>query len=77
MKVHEVIKQLQQQDPDAEVHLSYNYGDHWQTEVAPKVGYVGGGVVTHSDYHRMDKVVQHDEHEGPPARSVVIVSQWA
>lgn len=61
MKVSELIEQLGSMDQDAEVHFAYNYGDHWRTEVAPKVSQVTEGVVEYSDYHRMDKLVTDEE----------------
>jgi len=61
MKVSELIEQLQCMNPDAEVHYAYNYGDHWRTEVAPRVDRVHQGVVEFSDYHRMDKLVEDDD----------------
>ena len=61
MKVSELIAKLEFMDPDAEVHFAYNYGDHWRTEVAPKVSQVSEGVVEFSDYHRMDKLVTDEE----------------
>lgn len=60
MTVQELIEQLGYMDKDAEVHFSYNYGDHWRTEVAPKVGGVEEGAVVYSEYHRMDKMVEDD-----------------
>jgi hypothetical protein len=70
MKVSELIELLQGENPDAEVHFQYNYGDHWRTQVAPEVGYVETGYVVHSEYHRMDKVVDEDDfdydEEGDP-----------
>ena len=60
MTVQELINLLQWQDPDAEVHFAYNYGDHWRTEVAPNVSNVREGVVEYSDYHRMDKIAKED-----------------
>ena len=60
MLVKELIESLQYMDQDAEVHFSYNYGDHWRTEVAPAVGRVDEGAVVYSDYHRMDKLVEDD-----------------
>jgi len=60
MNVKELIEQLGYMDKDAEVHFAYNYGDHWRTEVTPKVGRVDEGAVVYSDYHRMDKMVEHD-----------------
>ena len=61
MKVSELIELLQGENPDAEVHFSYNYGDHWRTQVAPTVDSVDVGYVTYSEYHRMPKVVDNDD----------------
>ena len=60
MLVKELIESLQYMDPEAEVHFSYCYGDHWRTEVAPKVDRVDEGVVEYSEYHRMDKIASED-----------------
>jgi hypothetical protein len=60
MKVADLILELQDMDPEAEVHFAYNYGDHWRTEVAPKVCRVDEGVVEYSDYHRMDRIAKED-----------------
>jgi len=60
MQVKELIEMLQGMDQDAEVHFAYNYGDHWRTEVAPKVDRVDVGAVVYSDYHRMDKMVENE-----------------
>ena len=61
MTVSELMEQLQYLDPNTEVHFSYNYGDHWRTEVAPKVSRVSEGVVEFSDYQRLDKMVTDEE----------------
>jgi hypothetical protein len=63
MLVSELIELLQGENPDAEVHFHYNYGDHWRTQVAPKVDSVDMGEVKYSDYHRMPKVVERDYDE--------------
>jgi hypothetical protein len=60
MLVKELIESLKYLDQDAEVHFSYCYGDHWRTEVAPKVGRVDEGAVVYSEYHRMDKMVENE-----------------
>ena len=60
MLVKELIESLKYMDQDAEVHYAYNYGDHWRTEVAPKVGNVDTGAVVYSEYHRMDKILDTD-----------------
>ena len=61
MQVFQLIERLMDLDPNAEVHFSYNYGDHWRTEVAPKVDRVHQGIVEYSDYHQMDKLVEDEE----------------
>jgi hypothetical protein len=61
MTVQELIEQLGYMDKDAEVHFAYNYGDHWRTEVAPKISRVSEGIVEFSEYHRMDKLVVVEE----------------
>jgi len=61
MQVYQLIEQLEYLDPNAEVHFAYNYGDHWRTEVAPRVDRVAEGMVEFSDYHRMDRLVDRDQ----------------
>ena len=61
MKVSELIEQLQDLNPEAEVHFAYNYGDHWRTTVSPMVTRISEGFVDFSDYHRMDKLVEDEE----------------
>ena len=81
MKVHELIEELSNYDPNKEVHFSYTYGDHWRTIVAPSVEIVEKGKVTYSGYHQMDQLVidkeDSEEEESDPdttARSVVVLS---
>lgn len=78
MKVQELIKQLQSMNPDAEVHFTYCYGDHWRTQVAPTVDLVQEGLVKYSEYHSMDKLMDEDdmyEEEGDfeGTRRVVVI----
>ena len=81
MQVKELIEILGHYDQDVEVHFSYNYGDHWRTEVAPAICQVSDGVVEYSDYHRMDKLVTdedkcYDEETGDykqDVRKVVVI----
>ena len=74
MQVFQLIEQLMELDPNAEVHFSYNYGDYGRTEVAPVVREVSEGVVEFSEYHRMDKLVDdedcYDEETGDYKESV-------
>ena len=75
MKVSELIELLQKEDPNAEVHYSYNYGDHWRTQVAPTVDKVRVKMVEFSDYHGMDKLVNDQEYyEEELTRAVVVLS---
>ena len=57
MLVRELIEKLGSEDPNAEVHFSYNYGDRWQTQVAPTVETVEPGLVKHSEYHQTDRLM--------------------
>jgi len=74
MQVKELIEMLQDMNPESDVHFAYNYGDHWRTEVAPKLSRVDVGAVVYSDYHRMDKLmeeqydVEFDEETGEEIR---------
>ena len=61
MKVAQLIEQLQSMNPDAEVHFTYNYGDHWRTQVTPTVDTVEEGVVEYSSYHSMDKMIDDED----------------
>ena len=63
MKVHELIEELSNHDSNAEVHFSYNYGDHWRTIVAPSVTSVSEAKVTYSGYHQMDALVTDNEED--------------
>ena len=60
LTVADLIEELKYMPQDAEVHFTYNYGDHWRTQVAPGVDMVEMGFVVHSAYHSMDKVVEPD-----------------
>ena len=78
MLVKDLIAELANMNPDAEVHFSYNYGDHWRTEVAPTVDSVTEGLVKYSDYHRMDKLMDEsdmyeDEGDYEGTRRVVVI----
>ena len=77
MLVRDLIELLAGYDADMEVHIAYGYGDHWRTQVAPKVTEVSEGAVVHSEYHRMPKVVEfdYDDEDGDEAEgnSVVIL----
>jgi hypothetical protein len=78
MQVFQLIEQLEYLDPNAEVHFTYNYGDHWRTRVAPTVDQVFEGVVKRSDYHGMDKLLDEndmyeDEGDFEGTRRVVIL----
>jgi len=48
---------------DTPVHFSYNYGDHWRTQVAPAASEAELGMVEYSSYHSMDKLVDEEDDE--------------
>jgi hypothetical protein len=73
MLVKDLIEELKNFDENTEVHLSYNYGDHWHTQVAPVIKYVNEEKVKYSSYHSMDKVVD-DEDESEEVKSVIVLS---
>ena len=78
MQVKDLIEQLQSMNPEAEVHFTYNYGDHWRTKVAPTVDEVFEGLVKRSDYHSMDKLMDEskmfeDEGDYENTRRVVVI----
>lgn len=74
MQVKDLIQQLQQFDEGDEVHISYNYGDHWRTQVAPKIKRIQMLEVKHSDYHRMPAVVGDEEDGDDDPQMVVVLS---
>lgn len=71
MKVQDLIDRLADFDPEAEVHVAYNYGDHWDTTVAPGVSDVDEVEVVDSAYHGMPKLPRDADSDG---RQVVVVS---
>lgn len=78
LTVAELIEELKYMPQDAEVHFSYNYGDHWRTQVAPGVDTVEMGFVEYSAYHSMDKIAEpdYDDEDADPAdthKAVVVI----
>ena len=73
MTAHELAQKLLE-GPDLPVHLAYNYGDYWKTQVAPQVLDVEQGRVEYSEYHRMDRVVQEEPEDGETYRAAIILS---
>ena len=57
---------------DTPVHISYNYGDHWRTQVAPYASNAELRYVEHSDYHQMDKLTE-DEGEEESDKQVLLI----
>lgn len=74
MKVKELIEELKQFDREAEVHFSYNYGDHWRTQVAPVVETIDELPIIHSSYHNTYRLADDEEEEaGKDVRHVVVL----
>lgn len=59
--VGELIEQLQDFDAKLPVVFAYNYGDHWNTEVAEVVREADEGSIVWSDYHRQPKTVDESD----------------
>lgn len=85
MKVKELREALQRLEAELaaggmEVLFSHTSGDYWRTQVADAIEYIAEGVVTHSEYHSTDKVVEVDyDDEGectpnPEHRQVILIS---
>jgi hypothetical protein len=77
MTVQELIEILGNYQQDADVHFSYGYGDHWRTQVSPKISEVFEGTVAYSEYHRMDKLIEVDydneDEDNEKVRRVVVI----
>jgi hypothetical protein len=71
MLVKELIKILEEQNEDDQVMFSYNYGDHWNTEVAEPVLDVYTEEVKWSEYHNKYAVL--DENDSGIFKTAVII----
>ena len=73
LTVEELIQELEMlRDAgygDKPVHFTYNYGDHWNTTVAPVAERVEVGYVKYSDYHNMPKETEDEDDD-----EVVLIS---
>jgi hypothetical protein len=76
MLVRELIETLKGFDGEAEVHFSYDYGNHWHTAVAPKVRNVEECPTKWSEYHRMPCLADDEDYDDAPrgfdANSIVL-----
>lgn len=76
MTVRELIDRLGNFDPEAEVRFGHDYGDYGHTLVAAEVRAACEAEVVHSEYHRMDRVVEDDgeDQAEDDTRRVVLLS---
>jgi hypothetical protein len=72
MTVRDLKEMLEGQDDSMEVHIAYNFGDYWRTQVAPKASDADTAMVKYSDYHRMDKIDEEDDDDN--SREVFVIS---
>lgn len=74
MTAQELIDELQDSgmDLDLPIHFAYNYGDHWNTEVAPEVGSVDGDNIIKSPYHNCYKTVE-ETNDDDGSKEVIIL----
>jgi hypothetical protein len=73
MTVKELIEQLQQYEPETEVHIAYNSGDYWRTIVAPVVTNVDELPIKHSDYHNKPVLLNDEDDDYDEAKQVVVI----
>jgi hypothetical protein len=70
MKVNDLIEKLKELADDGfgetDVHFSYNYGDHWSTQVAPISKRVNLCNVKKSSYHRMPVITENENENETP-----------
>ena len=57
------------------IHFAYNYGDHWNTEVAHEIKSISGENVIYSSYHNSHKTVDESDEsdDGDPFKEVLIL----
>jgi len=72
MTVRDLKEMLEGYDDNTPVHISYNFGDYWRTQVAPKATDVELQMVKYSDYHSMDKIDEDGDEED--CREVLVLS---
>lgn len=67
MKVRELIEALKREDPEAELYVSEQSGDHWQTVKLVELESVMPTVAVHSVYHDclVEKEERDDDEEEP------------
>lgn len=74
MTVSELIKLLQAEDPDSDVHFQHGSGDYWKTKCASEVHDVVTGEVEWSEYHRNWTVPRTEiDLEDPPEKFKAVV----
>lgn len=72
MTISELIEILKQFDGDMEVMTSAPSHDYWGTIQALDINSVNTALVTRSDYHNSDKVVE--DYNDDDTREVVLIS---
>ena len=72
-ELREILNDLDGSFDKTPVHIAYNYGDYWHTQVAPGANIARIGSVEWSEYHRMDKVSDEDADEEEGIKQVFII----
>ena len=74
MNKAELVKLLNENfDDEDEVFFTYNYGDHWNSQVVQRVKYVGSCNISWSEYHRMHKLIDSDSSEQPELKNQLVL----
>ncbi|MGA1049395.1 MAG: hypothetical protein ACO3UU_15420 [Minisyncoccia bacterium] len=69
----DLIDELSAFSPETEVHLQYDSGDYWKTQIAPKISYIETGLIEYSRYHRTNKVVEYNDRQESERKEVVLI----
>jgi hypothetical protein len=74
MTVGELRARLKDFDDDTPVLFSYNYGDHWHSQVASDIRDVCEDNVKWSEYHQMFKIPSSERDDDDECTEVVVIS---
>lgn len=75
MKVKELIRLLESEDPEASVHFQYPSHDYWGTVLASEVSGARDASIKWTEYHREYKLLDYyiDEDDRDEIKKVVLI----
>ena len=63
MIVDELIQELQNLDPNAEIRFEADTHDHWRTVIAKPIRWIDEVGIKHSDYHNADTIIDEEDED--------------